>query len=155
MKPIFTAYSITDQWRPNDKWLVNLGLRLDSFQFNGSDTNGGPARAFWYAAYNQDMCVNAQTAVPIDKSALGLGPTAACPTGYSAANLVNNSAVVNRYTELQPRIGLTYTFNPDTVVRASYGRYTEAPNAAYQQYNTLEEDVPFALPRAEPLPVRP
>jgi hypothetical protein len=145
VKPIFTAYSITDQWRPNDRWLLNLGLRLDSFQFNGSDTNQGEARSFWYAAYNQDMCVNSQTAVPIDKSALGLTPANACPTGYTAANLVNNSGVVNRYTELQPRIGLTYTFNPDTVVRASYGRYTEAPNAAYQQYNTLEADIPFAL----------
>ena len=68
MKPIFTAYSITDQWRPNDKWLVNLGLRLDSFQFNGSNTDYGDGRNFWFAAYNQDMCVNSQTAVPIDKA---------------------------------------------------------------------------------------
>ncbi len=145
VKPIFTAYSITDQWRPTDKWLINLGLRLDSFQFDGSNTNFGPARDFWFAAYNQDTCVNSQTAVPIDKSALGLAPAGTCPTGYTEANLVNNSGVVNRFTELQPRLAMTYTFNPDTVLRASYGRYTEAPNAAYQQYNTLEEDLPFAL----------
>jgi hypothetical protein len=145
VKPIFTAYSITDQWRPSDRWLFNLGVRLDSFQFNGSNTDYGAARDFWFAAYNQDTCVNAQTGVPIDKSSLGLVPVGTCPTGYTEANLVNASGQVNRYTELQPRIAFTYTFNPDSVLRASYGRYTEAPNAAYQQYNTLEEDLPFAL----------
>ena len=45
----------------------------------------------------------------------------------------------------QPRLSGTYTVNADTVIRASAGRFTEGPNAAYEIYNTLENDLPFAL----------
>ncbi len=36
--PQFWASSLTDEFRPTDKWLFNLGVRLDSFTFNGSNT---------------------------------------------------------------------------------------------------------------------
>jgi len=35
VKPVFTGYSITDQFKPNDKLNVDVGLRLDSYQFTG------------------------------------------------------------------------------------------------------------------------
>ncbi len=40
---------------------------------------------------------------------------------------------------------MTYTVNPDTVLRASYGRYNEQPSAAYEQYNGLEQNLPDTL----------
>ncbi len=145
VKPIFTAYSITDQFRPTDKLLLNFGLRYDRFEFRGSDTAGGPARAFWFNAFNQDNCITNSTGVPVDKTTLGLTPDVACPSGYSAAHLQNIPSQVLSYSQIQPRIGGTYTVNPDTVLRFSYGKYVEPPNAAYEQYNTLEQNLPRLL----------
>ncbi len=151
VQPKFGSASLTDQFRPNDKILINLGVRLDSFTFDGLNGdingNGGIARQFWYNAYNQDTCVNNLTGVPVDKSGIGKGlaPTAPCPAGYSAAALQNQAYQSFTFNEWQPRFSGTYTLSPDTVIRASFGRYTEAPNTAYEIYNTLEADIPFAL----------
>jgi hypothetical protein len=144
--PIFTALSLTDEFRPNDRLLLSLGVREDGFKFQGADTRAGdPVRAFWYTAWNMDNCLLATTGAPSSKVSLGLGPTAACPAGYTAGDLVNTSAQVLDYNVFQPRFSGTYTFNPDTVVRFSAGKYVEPPNTAFEQYDTLEEDSPFAL----------
>ncbi len=151
VQPKFVSGSLTDQYRPNDRILLNVGVRLDSFTFNGLNgnvnNNGGIARQFWYNAYNQDTCVNLLTGVPVDKSQLPtpLAPTARCPQGYSGSTLQNKAFQSFTFNEWQPRFSGTYTVNPDTVIRASFGRFTEAPNAAYEIYNTLENDLPFAL----------
>ncbi|MBV9270019.1 MAG: TonB-dependent receptor, partial [Candidatus Eremiobacteraeota bacterium] len=142
--PKFTSGSLTDEFRPTDRLLFNLGLRFDQFQFVGADTRpNDPARAFWYRAWNLDNCVNASGA-PVDKSALGLLPSDPCPSGFTNGNMQNISGT-NTYDILQPRLGGTYTINPDTVVRFSAGKYAEPPNAAFQQYDTLEENTPFEL----------
>jgi hypothetical protein len=116
--PKFTSFSITDQWKPTDKLNVNLGLRFDSFVFDGGNTNDGPARDFWYAAWNAQ---------------------------FPALQQFNVSNQVESYSELQPRLGLTYTLDPTTVLRASYGRYAQAPNTAFEQYNALQANVPVFL----------
>ncbi|MGZ3518275.1 MAG: TonB-dependent receptor domain-containing protein, partial [Vulcanimicrobiaceae bacterium] len=155
--PKFTSYSLTDQWRPTDKLLFNVGVRLDGYQFDGSSTNANdPARAFWFRAFNMDKCVQASTGRLFDKSGnFGVSPTTACSSipdpvtsqvgGFAAPNMVNSSAQVESYHEFQPRISGTYTFNPDNVVRFSYGKYAEPPNAAFEQYNSLQENLPAVL----------
>ena len=110
---------------------------LDSFTFNGSNTNIGAARDMWTNAFNIDNCVNNVTGTIVPKA----GPvTAACPTGQSPAFFQNVPANFT-YNIWQPRISGTYTVNPDNVVRFSYGRYTQAPNSAFEQYNTQQEDL--------------
>ncbi len=135
--PKFYAASISDQWKPGERWNVNLGLRLDRFEFDGADTtNGGAARVLWYNAWNL-----------------------AHPTNQ----LVNVPNQIEAYNEWQPRAGFTYTLSPKTVLRASYGRYAEAPNAAFEQYNYLQANSPpalarfgnFGLPTTPGHPVRP
>lgn len=145
--PRFFATSLTDQFRPSDKLLFNLGVRLDSFTFIGADTNTGLARDFWTNAFNTDNCINAITGAPISKTqpvsqgGLGLNsPLTACPSGYIPANWQNTPANFT-YDVWQPRIAGTYTVNPDNVVRFSYGRYPEAPDSAYEQYDTLQENL--------------
>ena len=44
-------------------------------------------------------------------------------------------------TYWQPRIGLTYTVDPDTVIRASAGRYAQEPQNYEIQYNSEEENL--------------
>ena len=63
-----------------------------------------------------------------------------CPAGFGAANWQNTPANFT-YNIYQPRISGTYTVNPENVVRFSYGRYTQAPNSAFEQYNTLQENL--------------
>ncbi|HEV2737038.1 MAG TPA: TonB-dependent receptor [Candidatus Elarobacter sp.] len=135
--PRFTSLSITDQWKPTDRLNLNFGLRYDKFEFDGAPTYGSPARTLWYNAYN---------------------------LLHAAAPLVNPGAgQVESYGELQPRFGMTYTVNPRTVLRASYGRYVEAPNSAFEQYDFLQQNDTarlarfgnFGLPTTPGHPVRP
>jgi Carboxypeptidase regulatory-like domain/TonB dependent receptor len=143
--PSFYAASLTDQYRPTDKWLINAGVRLDSFGFVGQDTTIPPlggsaeARAFWFNAYNLDNCVNNQTGAPFP---IRTGPNdQSCPAGSHSAVLLNVPSQQYTYNIWQPRISGTYTSNPNDVLRFSYGRYTEAPNTAFAQYNTRQEDL--------------
>ena len=141
VKPKFTSVSITDNYRPSNKLTVNYGVRLDGYTYDGSNTNTGPARDFWFNAFNLDHCVDATGAIVAKAGA----PTSACQAGTTATNLKNVSAQVNNYNVIQPRAAFTYSLDPSTVIRASYGRYAEAPNAAYQQYNTLQPNLPALL----------
>ena len=145
--PKFTSASITDQIRPNDRLSINVGMRLDVFQFQGSNTATSPARTFWYNAFNLDNCLDAQNNLADKVRDLGLAsPTASCPTNYRAANFVNPSGLVTQtYPQFQPRLGFTYNLNPSTVVRASYGRYAQAPNSAFEQYDALQQNAPALL----------
>ncbi|MGB8907403.1 MAG: TonB-dependent receptor [Candidatus Cybelea sp.] len=141
--PNFYGAAITDQYRPTDKWLINAGLRLDSFGFVGQNTLVPPlggsaeARQFWFNAYNLDNCVNNATGAPFPNPA----PAATCPSGSHAANVENIPSQTFTFNIWQPRIAGTYTSNPNDVFRFSYGRYTEAPNTAFEQYNTRQEDL--------------
>jgi len=116
--PKFTAFSITDQWKPTDRLNINLGLRYDRFEFDGSSTTGTPARTFWYNAWNNQ---------------------------FPTIRQINASGQTEQYSVIQPRLGMTYTVNPTTVLRASYGRYAQAPNSAFEQYNFLQQDAPPGL----------
>jgi hypothetical protein len=150
VKPNFYGASLTDEFRPNSKLTINAGLRLDDYQYAGGDTSGGNARAFFYKAYNAEECINNTTHLIVDKVATGgLGFTSVatpCPTGYSSANFTNPSGnVTETYPVFQPRLGATYSLDANTVVRASYGRFAEPPNSAFEQYNVLQSEAPATL----------
>jgi outer membrane receptor protein involved in Fe transport len=147
VKPKFSAFSLTDQWRPTSKLTVDGGLRFDRYQYDGANTSGTAARAFWYTAFNLDTCLDANNNLFDKVNDLGLAsPTIPCPAGYTAANFQNpNGLVTEAYNVWQPRLGFTYTLNPRTVVRASYGRYAQAPNSAFQQYDALQQNAPYLL----------
>ena len=56
--PQFAGLSLTDEWRPTDRLLVNVGLRFDQYKYIGDNTTGTAARAFWFNAFNNDTCYN-------------------------------------------------------------------------------------------------
>ena len=145
--PNFYGLSLTDEFRPTSKLTVNAGLRLDDYQFAGSDTSGGPARAFFYNAFNREECVSTTTQLVAPK--LSTSDTAlsqSCPAGYSNADFTNPSGnVTETYPVFQPRLGATYSVNPTTVLRASYGRFAEPPNSAFEQYNASQANAPALL----------
>ena len=147
----FFSASLTDNWRPNDKTNVDLGLRLDSYGYVLGDTSATPARTFWFSAYNTDMCANPglDFGNPTDKTQIPTGallPTQPCKDagpGWAPVTLYNNSGGYHTYPVWQPRIGATYTVDPNTVLRASWGVYAQQPTGETQQINTLEQDLPF------------
>jgi hypothetical protein len=142
-RPNFYGASLTDQFRPTDHLLLNLGVRLDSFNFVGQNTTVPPlggsaaARQFWFNAYNLDNCIDNATGAVSENPT----PAAPCPAGTHAADLANVPSQQFTYNIWQPRLSGTYTISPDNVIRFSYGRYTEAPNTAFEQYNTRQEDL--------------
>lgn len=171
LTPKFASASITDEWDPSDRVHVNLGLRYDRFQYDPGSTTG-PARAFWFNAWNSAMCYDTNTigAKPVEKVNPTLGCTAANLQGttidpthtYAAATLRNVDDNI-AFSVVQPRVGVTFTVNPRNVLRFSYGKYDQAPNTAYIQYNTGQQDLAtflgtrmFAFGRTQPTyPVRP
>ena len=115
--PKFYSFALTDQWKPTTRLNIDLGIRFDRFRFDGSDTTNSPARTFFFNAYNRQF-------------------------GTNLRNIPNQ---IEAYNEWQPRFGMTYTVDPRTVLRLSYGRYAEAPNSAFEQYNYLQPNSPPAL----------
>lgn len=151
----FSGYSISDQWNPDDRVNVNLGLRLEDFQYILGDTSpNDPARQFWFNAYNAEYCFapGVNNNKPIDRTNQGIGP---CPTvngvktvplGQSPYGpLLNTSGGSYTLARYQPRLGTTYTLDPNDVLRGSFGVYARPPNAGVSQYNTLQADLPAFL----------
>jgi hypothetical protein len=151
----FTGYSINDQWRPNDRLNVNLGLRLEDFEYLLGDTDpDNPARAFWFNAYNAEYCFapSVNNSKPIDRTNNGIGPcpvvngVATVPLAQSAYGpLVNTSGGSYTTARFEPRLGLTYSIGQDSVLRGSFGIYARPPNSSWTQYNTLQENLPEFL----------
>ncbi len=141
--PNFYGWSLTDQFRPSDRWLFNIGARLDTFNFAGGNQvvppvgGGGPqARAFWWNAFNLDNCQNTKTGFVSPNPS----PGKVCPAGSISTYLENQTNQNFTYNIWQPRLAGTFTADPNNVIRFSAGRYTEAANTAFEQYGTWEED---------------
>jgi hypothetical protein len=117
--PQFMSASITDDFRPTDKLDINFGLRMDSYGFDGGNTFGSNARTFFFNAWNAQ---------------------------FPTTPLYNPTYQTETFTELEPRVGATFTLDPNTVLRASYGRYSQAPNTAFEEYNFLESESPIGFP---------
>jgi hypothetical protein len=152
VKPNFYAGALTDEFRPTSQLTVDAGVRFDDYQFVGSDTTGTAARTFFYNAFNMDNCLDSaknlvDKVLPVGSGGLGLSSvTDPCPAGYTAANFTNPPGnVTQTYPEWEPRIGATYALNPNTVFRINYGRNTEAPVSAFEQYTALQQDTPALL----------
>jgi hypothetical protein len=155
--PRFWAASVQDTWKPNDRLNLNVGIRENIYTFAFPPTGGG-TRDFWFKAWNAVECVNPSFngGNPVDETTLGFQAGTACsnvatagfPKGsFAPATLVNSTANGGQitYSEFEPRIGGTYTFGVDDVLRFSAGRYSQPANAAFQQYNSLDQDLPEHL----------
>ena len=97
---------------PTDKWLLNVGLRLDSFGFVGHEYDRRrrsaarrAARQFWFNAYNLDNCViNSDRSTGSEPESRGSLPGRFC-TQQTCRTLRRNFT----YNIYQPRIAGTYT----------------------------------------------
>jgi hypothetical protein len=156
--PKFSSFSLTDEFRPNDKLDLNLGVRMETFEYDrpaaGSDF------PFWYTAAANSYCYNLTTLAPVlavvpfgstgpgapvvvqgeCQASLLAGPNTAHPSATDPENtdglVYSAGGGANKLTNtlFSPRLAFTYTLDPDTVVRGSYGRYVEPVTTATVQY---------------------
>ncbi len=147
--PFYSAASLADQYHPNERTTINVGLRLENFMYRLDDTvSGYPARQFWFDAYDREYSFGS-SATSVAQCTDAAGDTGVNPlTGASLctpgtnADLANTSPRTVSFTAYEPRLSFTYTVNPDIVLRGSYGRYAAPAPTSYQQYNVLQQDLP-------------
>jgi len=63
VRPVFTSLALEDEFKPNDKLDLNLGVRLESYQYNLANLNN-PEFNFWFNAYAQVLCYDPGTGLP-------------------------------------------------------------------------------------------
>ncbi len=142
VKPAFNNFAITDEFKPNSKLTINAGLRYDNFQFKGSDTLANdPARSLFINGFNAAYC-ETTPGLPLVLNKTPNVPCATAIPGSVNASFQNTPSQTFSYGTLQPRIGATFALSSDTVLRASYGSYVQAPSSAYEQYNALQANLP-------------
>ncbi|MEO9264010.1 MAG: TonB-dependent receptor [Candidatus Baltobacteraceae bacterium] len=159
--PKFGSLALTDEFRPNDKLYLNLGLRFENYRYD-IPISGDAESTFWVNEVNQTACVAPVGLVQVpgsdnnagnqDRTGSNLGyttflttaPGGTCPfdnvigqqtyhpgtNGIPAISL--GTTPVLQHSTLSPRFGGTYTLNPDTVVRFTFGRYTQ-PTPTYAE----------------------
>ncbi len=164
--PAFTNVALGDEWRPNDKLDINVALKYANDNFYLQNTND-PGKNFWFAAAQQEFCYNPQTDQPVlvpqppqDASTVEPYVSFTCPIDKSSGKpvqtvhpdgkdghlfLSNTYPLTYVQNYWQPRIGMTFTANPDTVFRISAGRYAQEPQNYEIQYNSLEENLASEL----------
>lgn len=168
--PRFTNAAISDQWRPNDKFLINASLRYDNFTYDLPDSDT-PATQFYASQTANFTCVQPSTnqvltsplapGQPPPASALYVNgdcntavtrlfpsaphtgwvhPNGTTQDGVHAPTFTSASPASYSLDYWQPRFSMTYTQNPDTVWRASAGRFTQPPISASVQYLSASGD---------------
>ncbi|HYL27891.1 MAG TPA: TonB-dependent receptor, partial [Candidatus Nitrosotalea sp.] len=140
--PHFSSAALTDLWQPNDRLVINLGARLDHFEYSLDNLEAGyPARQFWFDAYNNEFCGAPGKATQWRGASLGPCPSGFEPLTQPGNGLYNVTGGTNVANVFQPRLSFTYTINPDTVIRGSAGRYARAEGTSYFQYNTFQQNL--------------
>ncbi len=164
VRPEFTNFSLQDQFRPSDKLLINAAIRYDDFTYKLPDSataadNFYAAMTANYtcvkASTNQVLTQPLPPGVPPPASAqyvVGdcntavnklqqitnasgwVHPNGKTQDGVAAPNFTAASPSSYPLNYWEPRFSATYTLSPDTVIRASAGRYTAPPISASVQY---------------------
>lgn len=139
VKPKFSFISLSDEWRPSDKLLLNLQLRYENYTYD-LVSQASDATQFYADIVSEAVCVNSVGTVDTEVLAPGEPPPAppiynsTCPSGYHHPAFSANAPPSYKISDVSPRFAATYTESPDTVWRFSIGRYTEPPISASVQY---------------------
>ena len=145
LNPVFSAFSINDNWKPSQRTTFNIGARIEQYTNNLTDNtvNGYASRAFWFAAYNREYCFGPGYFQPVQKAS----PTDTCAADFpntaplTAVNFVNQNPANFSHVELQPRLGATFEAGPNDVFRGSAGIYSRPASTREASWNTTQEDL--------------
>jgi hypothetical protein len=62
--PIFMSAALEDEFKPNDRWDLNLGVRFESYRYNLTNSNT-PEFNFWFNEGAQVNCYDPKTGQPM------------------------------------------------------------------------------------------
>ncbi|MBV8499960.1 MAG: TonB-dependent receptor [Candidatus Eremiobacteraeota bacterium] len=165
--PNFTSLALEDLWNPTDRLNIDLGLRDEIYEYNLANTSNN-GQNFWFLAGQREFCYNPVTLspyfipsppassrpptpfigfdCPIDRSIPAHPVQTVHPDGQDGHLLLSNNytPTLADYA-FTPRLGLTYTVNPDTVLRFSAGRYAQEPQTYQVQYNAKDNNLAYDL----------
>jgi hypothetical protein len=139
--PRFFSYALSNQFRPNDRWLFNTGIRFENFNYDLGNTQDN-GKNFWFTAGQREFCYDPATLEVSFAATLTCAGTMVHPDGLNGHRLLSNNypGLIDEWV-FSPRFAFTYTFSPDAVLRASYGRYSQPVNAAFVQYNRTDPNL--------------
>jgi hypothetical protein len=170
VRPRFVNAALQDQFRPNDRLLINASLRYDDFTYDLPDSLTAATQFYAnmtanytciFAATDQVLtlplppgtppparaqyvfgnCNQAATVIHPGGPHTGwVHPNGTVQDGVRAPNFTSSSPSSFALTYWEPRFSGTYTVNPDTVIRAAAGRFTQPPISASLQYLSLSGD---------------
>ncbi|HEY2475948.1 MAG TPA: TonB-dependent receptor, partial [Candidatus Cybelea sp.] len=170
VRPRFTNAALQDQFRPNDKLMINASIRYDDFTYDLPDSLTAATQFYANMTANYTCVLAATDQVLTQKLPAGtppppgvqyiLGdcdqavaqlrpgaphagwvhPNGTVQDGVQAPNFTASSPSSYTLNYWQPRFSGTYTLNPETVIRASAGRFTQPPISASLQYLSLTGD---------------
>ena len=163
--PKFLNFSLADEWRPTDKLVANLSLRFDRDEFDLTPISSDPGKNFWFSAAQKEFCYDPTTLQPAlipepPQFLRDIQPYVSfnCPVnpadnvqtvhpdgqnGHILFTDQFNPTYVQNY--FSPRFGLTYTVDPNTVLRFSAGRFQQEPQTYEIEYNSAESNLPPTL----------
>ena len=148
--PQFTSLALQDEWRPNDKLDLNVGVRFESYVYNLPSADN-PEYNFWFAQAANAYCYDPGTGQPI------LTPV---PIGSSPANA--GPQVLPNAQGLGEKAGLCYNPGGTPFISPS-GKQALHPNgqdgsALYTNQQPAASRIPSgrrvsaALTRSPPTP---
>jgi FlaG/FlaF family flagellin (archaellin) len=131
-----------DKWKVTDRLTVNVGLRYDLMLWPGYGSGpSDPTSQVGNIDFNNGTYV-IQTNSP-DCASTGQAPC--LPGGVLPDHVVvskNNRLYSNTYDNIQPRIGMAYSLNDKTVVRASFGMFNDIWAGVMQTVQGIGGDWP-------------
>jgi outer membrane receptor protein involved in Fe transport len=133
------GFYFQDSWKATEKLTVNLGFRYDvtlvpiyGRSADASNQVGDMdfTRGVYILAANAPPCSATQGAPCI--------PGGQLPANVMLTPFTNHAIIHNTYDNWQPRVGLAYRWRPNTVLRASYGRFFDNWAAVIQTAQNYE-----------------
>src|SRR5437868_3136557 len=136
------GFYFMDKWKVTDKLILNIGLRYDLMLWPGYGSGpSDPTSQVGNIDFNNGTYV-IQTNSP-DCASAGQAPCV--PGGLPQPHVVvsrNNRLYSNTYDNIQPRIGVAYSLNDKTVVRASFGMFNDLWAGVMQTVQGIGGDWP-------------
>jgi len=136
------GFYFMDKWKVTDKLILNVGLRYDLMLWPGYGAGtSDPTSQVGNIDFNNGTYV-VQTNSP-DCATAGQAPCV--PGGLPQPNVVvarNDRLYSNTHDNIQPRIGMAYSLNDKTVVRASFGMFNDLWAGVMQTVQGIGGDWP-------------
>jgi len=136
------GFYFMDKWKLTNRLTLNVGLRYDLMLWPGYGSGrSDPTSQVGNIDFNNGTYV-IQTNSP-DCASAGKAPCV--PGGLPQPHVVvsrNNRLYSNSYDNIQPRIGIAYSLNDKTVVRASFGMFNDLWAGVMQTVQGIGGDWP-------------